>query len=741
MQNTINMAHLTQNHIINDEPQIKISPINSFYPGDFMYYKDIVINNSKVTGNHSNFPVLISLLDSDLQDYAHKDGYDIMFYSITDSEWLEHEIEYYKQNFSSSEAKLVAWIKVPTVSESGSSHIRMYFGNSNIISTEEIPGECWNNYLGVWHLCDNPTGSIKDSTLKYNGSSQGTMNINNQVTGKIDGSLEFDGTTDRVDFGNISLLEKDITVSFWMQSSKNDTMTLIDKYPGASIGECGWTIRLLPNDDLMFRVGNNGIFGWDALIVENISSYNNFVHVTCTYDGTSQLAYIYINGIEVSGKFMEISIGNINNNNVSLRFGIPAQFMTGERFQGMLDEVHITNFVRSANWIKTEYSNQNDPSDFYFIGSLNSPGLNPPNVIITSPLNSSVHEAPSLTIRATITDDETEIIGAIATIDNGTIQNDISMSQVNSTTWECTWDFSSSSFLAQDYTITITAQDSHFNINDTESVKVTIQKDLTPPEIIFISPIDGVFVEDPFTITAIITDSAGNDPGDGDVFATIKYGGNTLFNLELDRIVGANIWTAEWSNITFPDYQLGDYTIDITARDTSFYQNERTMGSRTVTLIDTHAPIVIIDSMYSGPYGQYQSYSEIEIKATITDSKSSVEQAIAIISGPEPFSMSMNFNGDKWTCLWNNITDYTNGNYTITIWTIDSEGNVNQQETITVTINNLQEPPSNEDNGKLLIIIIGIITFIGSVGSAGLYGLVKVKRKRSDKTNLYDKHL
>jgi hypothetical protein len=38
-------------------------------------------------------------------------------------------------------------------------------------------------------------------------------------------------------------------------------------------------------------------------------------------------------------------------------------------FDGIIDEVRVSNVVRSDCWIKTGYSNQNNPSTFYTVGN------------------------------------------------------------------------------------------------------------------------------------------------------------------------------------------------------------------------------------------------------------------------------------------------------------------------------------------------------------------------------------
>ena len=65
---------------INLNPKLS-GPPNENY---FRYYKVITIDNTKVsgTGSHSNFPVLISLFDSDLRIDVQSDGDDITFSNV-----------------------------------------------------------------------------------------------------------------------------------------------------------------------------------------------------------------------------------------------------------------------------------------------------------------------------------------------------------------------------------------------------------------------------------------------------------------------------------------------------------------------------------------------------------------------------------------------------------------------------------------------------------------------------------
>ena len=42
---------------------------------------------------------------------------------------------------------------------------------------------------------------------------------------------------------------------------------------------------------------------------------------------------------------------------------------TNYDFDGTIDEVRVSNSIRSAGWVLTEYNNQNSPSTFYSVSS------------------------------------------------------------------------------------------------------------------------------------------------------------------------------------------------------------------------------------------------------------------------------------------------------------------------------------------------------------------------------------
>jgi hypothetical protein len=152
------------------------------------YRKNITIDASKVSADLNNFPLLINLFDTDLQNDAQASGNDIMFTDATGA-ILNHEVESYDRVYNSTHAHLAAWVN-SNVSGTQDTILSMYYGNPTA-GKQENPEKVWDsNFKGIWHLSENPSDpapQMKDSTTNNNdGTSQGGMDTNNQIESQID---------------------------------------------------------------------------------------------------------------------------------------------------------------------------------------------------------------------------------------------------------------------------------------------------------------------------------------------------------------------------------------------------------------------------------------------------------------------------------------------------------------------------------------------------------------------------
>jgi hypothetical protein len=185
------------------------TPAPGWYDCAWNYRQSITIDRTKVTGSLTNFPVLISLAsDPDLSSHARADGNDIVFTASDGTTKLPHEIE----NYTPSSGALIAWVKVPSISNVTNTDIYMYYGNSTMPSQQNVTAVWINGYVGVWHL----NNSFADSTGHgHTLVNHGTINAPGQlVYGRY-----FDGTDsiNITDSGSDGVLgaQPTITVSGW----------------------------------------------------------------------------------------------------------------------------------------------------------------------------------------------------------------------------------------------------------------------------------------------------------------------------------------------------------------------------------------------------------------------------------------------------------------------------------------------------------------------------------------------
>jgi hypothetical protein len=343
------------------------------FPWAYGYRKKLTIDPAKVTcgGDISNFPLLVSLVDADLKNRAfggkveHAKGHDITFRDSDGQTSLDHEVE----SYDATTGALVAWVRVPTVSTTLGTDIYMYFGNPEAAcSVENVAGVWDSNYLAVWHLSETPSGAndIKDSTGTHHGTSV-NMEASDQAAGQINGSLTFDGVNENVsmtDHGDWTISSGDKrTYEGWFNFSV---------LPG--VGD--WdTIVQDPNWGYAFQFTANFGGGLRLNWYDGLTDYysppisilaGERHHYVLTLDfGIANGSHWYLDGVD-QGAF---TAPNISQNPTELTLGgsaaIPACYFTGE-----LDEVRISDSIRSSCWIQTQYNNQSSPSTFFSIGAM-----------------------------------------------------------------------------------------------------------------------------------------------------------------------------------------------------------------------------------------------------------------------------------------------------------------------------------------------------------------------------------
>src|SRR5579872_7048872 len=194
--------------------------------GTWTYRKPIVIDHTKVsTNDQTDFPVLISVTDSDLDAHALSSGNDILFTSSDGTTKLDYE----REKYDSTTGTLVAWVRIPTLSHTVDTTIYIYYGNASASDQQNASG-VWNtNYKGVWHFANGSILSASDSTGNGNtGTITGQSGNNMAGTGYIDGGAVFNDSQ-YIDFGGSVLWNS--TVAHTFSAWTDLTGFVSDHYP------------------------------------------------------------------------------------------------------------------------------------------------------------------------------------------------------------------------------------------------------------------------------------------------------------------------------------------------------------------------------------------------------------------------------------------------------------------------------------------------------------------------------
>tara|TARA_R100000908_G_scaffold23815_4_gene9835 strand:- start:60017 stop:67576 length:7560 start_codon:yes stop_codon:yes gene_type:complete len=311
----------------------------------YTFRKKFAVDNAQVSGatDLTDFPVLISLTDADLRstgnggDVESPNGYDITFTSADGSTVLDHELE----SYDASTGEILFWVRFPTLNATTDTEFFIYYGNSSQ-TTDQSVNTTWNSgYQMVLHL----DSDLSDATANGNdGSTSGTS----VTTGVIGDGRDFNAGsgTDIITIADDPSIEitGDITISFWVNGSNLNSVgpDLVTKGAYNSSYAVYYFNNITVNDDGTAFDGSALSDGTDYYVTFTNSSTNGrTIYIDGAQDVTNATAFNF----------------TPNGDNLTLSSG-------DYQFDGMMDEVRISNVALSADWIATEFNNQGSPGSF-----------------------------------------------------------------------------------------------------------------------------------------------------------------------------------------------------------------------------------------------------------------------------------------------------------------------------------------------------------------------------------------
>jgi parallel beta-helix repeat protein len=389
------------------------------------YSRTITVNSGQAPATLNEFPLLVSLTDTTLEDVGHSghvansNGSDIYFTSADGSTQYPYEIEKY----DSATGNLIVWVKIPSIADGTILKI-CYGGEAGGTNT---PSDVWTNaYQGVWHM--NQANATDSTANVNNGTTQGSGTLTPEA-GKIGVAVGFPGNSAPayISCGNPASLQFSAAGAYtweaWVNSPSSQsggTGVIEKKTPGADASGQGYALNLGGNTpSVRFQSTSDSA---KQLQSNGLANFGQWSLITATYNNSA--VSIYINGsLDKSGTVA--TTDDLTNN-----------FLIGRRsadsasgyFFGQIDEVKYSNTVRSADWIATEYRNQNSPGAFYTVGTeTGGPSGETAPDVTSQPANVTVYAGENASFTAAASGNPTPTVVWQLSADGGTSWDDIAL--------------------------------------------------------------------------------------------------------------------------------------------------------------------------------------------------------------------------------------------------------------------------------------------------------------------------
>lgn len=349
----------------------------------FSFYRSITVDFTKVPNtDQSNFPVLVTGNYTYLATVANggkvqnSSGFDVGFYTSNDC--VTGKMNWETELYTASNGTVAYWINSATVSHTVNTVFYMCYDDSSISTDQSNKTAVWDaNYKTVWHSNETGGTALTDSTGNLNGTRAATPT----TSGQIDGAQSYNGSSDNVSLGTNAINPlingaSGLTLEYWISyaslSSTDDNTLLNELISGGSNG-----LYFLVRGDAG-NVGKTQIFA-RSQVADSLQSKtsggalssNTLSYVVATINYSTAQLDLFINGSDqtASGATFGSStysagVGTLADTIADYPFPSNTSF-----FNGIIDEIRISNSVRNSDWINTEYNNQNSPSTFYAVGN------------------------------------------------------------------------------------------------------------------------------------------------------------------------------------------------------------------------------------------------------------------------------------------------------------------------------------------------------------------------------------
>jgi len=307
-------------------------------------FKSATVRAADVPATQTNFPTYVDLERLGITTLAEAQSVRVYADSAKTTEWAREIV-------SATEMH----VKVPSLTSTVSMFVDWDGVRSDYAVTATYGAQnVWNsNYELVYH-----SGGGSDSTSNgRHGTASGGVTVGG-VAGQLGDATDFDGVNDYIDSGWAGIGGANArTVSVWLQTTDIDSPNFLDW--GEDLSGQRWTTRVDSTGNLRTEVQG----GYQIASTQIADNAKHLIHSVLPAGGGDVTSVVmYVDGLD-DGTSEEGSQSINTSLNGTVEVG--GNTGLGRYAEATIDEVRVLSIDLSANWITTEYNNQNAESTFW----------------------------------------------------------------------------------------------------------------------------------------------------------------------------------------------------------------------------------------------------------------------------------------------------------------------------------------------------------------------------------------
>ena len=328
-------------------------------PSDELLDTDAYANSMDVTFSGysgttlTDFPVLVKLSTAisgfSYDGFAMQNGGDLRFADST-GKLLPHEIDSWNSNDVST-----VWVKVPSLTSTTT--IKAYWGCTGTPQAVD-PKDVWDDgYVAVWHLGESAVPLKESSETTSDFTTTNGTGIAFASQGIVGGSVDF------VNGNNCSVVAPDhdlldgfskFTIEVWTwQDTLGTNLGILSKRNSSTSEAAYYIMQSGTQTPLCMQTNSTVSAAWISAPFPTAQAWNHLAYAVDT-TSTSSNVRSYKNGGTPSTSSKTFTTGAMLSNGRDLVLGNLGK-TAGYTFNGKIDEVRISNVVRSGDWIKATH--------------------------------------------------------------------------------------------------------------------------------------------------------------------------------------------------------------------------------------------------------------------------------------------------------------------------------------------------------------------------------------------------